>query len=111
MENKMIKLFYQAEDLFFKNISTEVVALENNTTAYVTGVSFAGLNIVVQRDTLTNPELSLKQVIELYNSYNLPWIWISKEGLVTEELKNTFEHNGLELIDKSTAMVYDLKCN
>ncbi|WP_039455074.1 GNAT family N-acetyltransferase [Candidatus Jidaibacter acanthamoebae] len=111
MENRIIKLFYQTEDFFFKNISKEVAVLENNTTAYVTGVNSAGLNIVAQRDTLTNPQLSLKQAIELYSSYNLPWIWISKEELVTEELDNTFEHNGLELIDESTAMVYDLRCN
>ncbi|AZL16348.1 hypothetical protein [Rickettsiales endosymbiont of Stachyamoeba lipophora] len=67
----LIKLFYQAEDFFFRNISKEVAALETDTIAYVTGVNSGGLNIISQRNILVQPQSSLEQATELFKFYNL----------------------------------------
>ncbi|AZL16337.1 hypothetical protein [Rickettsiales endosymbiont of Stachyamoeba lipophora] len=76
MKDHIIELFYKAEDFFFSNISKEIIKIDDKTVAYITGVDSAGLNPIIQRDFIISPNSSLNKVVEIYNSYNLPWIWI-----------------------------------
>lgn len=52
MKNPLNKLFYQAEDYFFRSISKECLDFDDFTTAYLTGVNFEGDNLIYIRKNI-----------------------------------------------------------
>jgi GNAT superfamily N-acetyltransferase len=101
--------FYQAEHFFFKNISQNLLILEQSVaTAYYTGVHSQDLNIVIQRGPLQNPHESIQKACQFFKLHQVPWTWLVKENLCDATFTKACEKAHLHFTGEVTAMGYSL---
>lgn len=92
----LINLYRQAEDYFFRGIASQCLNLDASTTAYMTGIPVADLNLVY----ITKPSYSLDKILsqskQFYDTENLSFVVIVPKECCTPEIEsilNTMEYS------------------
>jgi ribosomal protein S18 acetylase RimI-like enzyme len=108
MWQQKINLFYHAEKAFFGQLSLDHIQLDPHISVFITGIQAANLNLVSQKAPCTSLQQTLIKATALYHAYQVPWIWVLRKDLCTPAVETLFENHGLEFLEESTAMTYDL---
>ena len=107
-DNKLIELYHQAEDYFFKAISEKYLNINDDATAYMTGVPVADLNIIYIKNT-DNLDKILSQGKQFYDQNYLNFIVNIPEEFCTAKINHIFKDLGYFQTEKSVAMTCDLE--
>ena len=107
-DNKSVELYHKAEDYFFKAISIKYLNINDNATAYMTGIPVADLNIVYIKSTDNLDEI-LSQSKQFYNQNDLEFIVNIPEKFCTAEISHVLKDLNYIPTEKSVAMTYDLE--
>lgn len=107
--SKLIQLYRQAEDYFFKNISVMRREFWGEATSYMTKIPVAEMNNVFIKD---NPE-ALDQILKqserlFYFENNLPFIVNIPENFCTPQAKDYFKGKGYFCNYKTNSIFVDL---
>ncbi len=88
----IINLYRQAEDYFFKGISSKCLDLSDNTHAYMTNVPLAGLNLVYINKKTKNICNIITKSHHFFDQYNLPFVVILPQNFCTNEANIIFKN-------------------
>ncbi len=108
-KDQLIKLYAEAEDYFFKSISTKFLNLDAAAICYMTGVPVADLNIVYIKKHPIALDKILSQSKLFYDQANFGFIVIIPEEFCTGRINDIFKVADYFQTDKSVAMTFDLK--
>ncbi len=104
----LINLYHQAEDYFFRGISSKCLALGDGINAYMTGVPVADLNLVYVTKNTNALEKILNQSKQFYDQANLPFVVIIPEEFCSSEMKSILNARGYSQTGKSVSMAVKL---
>lgn len=104
MNNRLIDLFYKAEDYFFRSISKECLDFGDLATAYLTGVDTEHDNLVVLRNNIAEIDDILNQCRDFYNINGTPWNVVIAEQFTSSIFEHSLKNFSFSLSAKSEAM-------
>lgn len=114
MKNGLIRLFYQAEDYFFRSISKECLDFDIKATAYLTGAADENLNIFIARKELESTiDDLLDQSTTFFKSNKVPWSAVISEQYCVnisnfERMENHWQSLGFRFSENSFALFIEL---
>ena len=108
MNAPLINLYRQAEDYFFRGISSKCLNLGDDANAYMTGVPVADLNLVYVTENTNALDKILIAAKRLYDQDNLSFVVIIPQEFCTPEIESTL--NTMEYLQtgKSVSMAVKL---
>lgn len=106
--DKSIQQFRQAEDYFFKNISSKFLEIGSEAIAYMTGVEVADLNLVYIYQKTASLEKILNQSKDFYDQDKLSFNVLIPEDYCSTEIEKLFKTLGYERKETSVAMTLQL---
>ena len=106
--DKSIQQFRQAEDYFFKGISSKFLEIGSEAIAYMTGVQVAELNLVYIYNKVTALEKILNQAKEFYDQDKLSFNVLIPEDDCSIEVEKIFKTLGYDRKETSVAMALQL---
>lgn len=109
MSLRLVDLYRQAEDYFFKAISLKTLNIDDVATAYMTGVPVADLNIVYIKKSTGLVEKIFHQSKQFYDQPNFGFVVILPEEFCTSEIDRIFKTLGYTQTEKSVAMALNLE--
>lgn len=109
MIDPLIELYRQAEDYFFKAISSKFLQFGNDATAYMTGVPVADLNLVYVKKNITILHNILRQSKQFYGEDNLGFVVIIPDEFCTSEATSILKNEDYFQNGKCVAMSLNLK--
>lgn len=105
-------MFYQAEDYFFSAISKKCLASSDQIKVYLTGVNAESLNLLILKENLKNPPISLLPYGQIFLEQELPWSIVIPENYSQkslEEILKTLDFSPEGNSENAVAMFIDLK--
>lgn len=108
MTNILINLYRQAEDYFFRAISIKCLDINDQATAYMTGVQSGELNPLTIRKNNQFIEDALNQSRTFYEIENLPFAIFIPHDFCQQDVCTTLKDMGYLQIGKCVAMVLEL---
>ncbi len=107
--NHMINSYHQAEDYFFRALSTQCLDTTQIATAYMTGVPTRDHNFVYVRKPIDLIDALLTRCKEFYDQENLLFTVLIPKEFCTPEIKQATWNAGYYQAGNSIAMVAELK--
>jgi len=104
----LINLYHQAEDYFFKSISSKYLHLGDNTNAYMTGIPVDFFNLVNVSNSNINIDEILNKSKQFFDQNNLPFTVIIPQEYCTPEIDDNLNTMGYHQTEKSVAMAHNL---
>lgn len=106
MSAALIKLYRQAEDYFFRSISSKCLDLDCGANAYMTGG--AGLNFIYITRTTNSIDKILIKGEQFYDQDNLSFDVIIPQKLCHHQVVSILNSMGFEQQEKSVSMIMNL---
>ena len=104
----LINLYRQAEDYFFRGISSKCLSLGYGANAYMTGVPVADLNLVYVTENTNALDKILSKGKQFYDSDNLSFVVIIPQEFCVPEMQNILNTAGYAQTGKSVSMAVKL---
>lgn len=108
MSSPLINLFHQAEDYFFRSISTKCLDINGAVTAYMTKVPVKDLNIVYVTKNISSIEIIIDQCEQFYNQDNLSFVIVIPEEFCLQEMASALKNIGYLQIEKTATLAINL---
>jgi len=102
------KLYREAEDYFFRGISSKCLSIANSVTAYMTGAPVADLNPVYVTKSIKSIKKTLGQCKTFYDEANLSFVIAIPQTLCTTEMKNILSTLNYHQTGRSSSMALEL---
>jgi GNAT superfamily N-acetyltransferase len=109
MKNRLIRLFYKAEDYFFRSISEKSLDLKSQATGYYTGIPSDNFNLLIIKEKIPDIENILASTTVFFKENPAPWSIVIEEDLLTEVTENNIKRYGFSYSDVSVAMFLDIE--
>jgi ribosomal protein S18 acetylase RimI-like enzyme len=97
-------LFRQAEDYFFRGLSSTCLDMCDTATAYMTGLATQDLNLLYIRQYPSDLEQILTQSKNLYQEANVPFVAVIPQTFCDPALEHIFKSMGYQQTGESVAM-------
>ena len=109
MKNSLNNLFYQSEDYFFRSLSKKCLDLENQATAYYTGISSQNFNFLIIKEKIPKTiDYILASAALFYKENPIPWNMVIAEHCLSKTTENNLKISGFSCCEVSIAMFLDI---
>ncbi len=108
LKQSLISSYRQAEDYFWRTLSSRYLSLGDEGTAYMTGVPMSGLNCVYVRKNICAVEQMLTTVRAFYSEEKLPFTILIPEAYCSQTREDELQALGCPQIGQSVAMAIEL---